>query len=86
MAKKPTKKKQRGPKAGDTVFLIGEKKHIAMLLEHTYTDNGLEYGFCIWSRQKMVNNELVNTNHTGSFLLSQLTLDPPPKLTDMYLI
>ncbi len=67
------------PQGGDTVFLRGETKRMAMYLERTYTKDRVKYGTCSWKVYEMFDDELIEQEKQQEFLLSELTLfiEPP---------
>jgi hypothetical protein len=69
------------PQGGDTVFLRGDEKRIAMYLERTYIKDRVEYGTCSWTVYEMFDDELIGKEQEKDFLLSELTLfiDKPRK-------
>ena len=77
------KKKDRKPIVRDTVYLRGDPKSPAMYLDRIYIRNNREYGHCVWSTTKIVNDELVHATHDGDFLLKNLTIIPPPMPTQI---
>lgn len=69
------------PQGGDTVFLKGDEKRIAMHLDRTYKKGTTEYGTCTWTVYELFDDELIGKEMEKEFLLSDLTLfiDPPRK-------
>lgn len=84
MAKSKKKIYRKKLREGDEVFLIGEEKYLPMILSKIYFEGKIEYGHCTWITSKLVNDELVHTNHEGTFLLSNLTLEPPAIPTEIF--
>lgn len=72
------------PKEGDTVFLIGAKKYLAMQLKKILIEEGKEYGCCIWDAITMKNGELIYEPCSNTYLLSLLTTEAPPVPTSIY--
>lgn len=82
---KGSKKKERKPRPGDTVYLRGQTIPIAMLLVRVYVREGVEYGFCTWTTSHLnEQKELVHVNHEGEFLLENLTIVAPAYPTQIY--
>jgi len=69
------------PQGGDTVFLKGDEKRIAMYLERTYKKGTTEYGTCTWTVYELIDDELIGNTQEKDFLLTELTLfiDAPRK-------
>ena len=71
------KAKDRKPIAGDTVYLRGDAKCVAMYLEKVIRRGIVEYGFCLWSSYHMQDGELVTEDNEKEFLLEELTIVIP---------
>lgn len=69
--------KDRIPQAGETVYVKGDKRCIAMYLERVYTKDKTDYAFCTWTAYEFVDEELFSHNHEKEFLLSDLTVYAP---------
>ena len=84
MAKKKTKGGSRKPRPGDTVYLRGDD--MRMRLEKISDDK--KKGFCTWTTQKLVEDELVSTPHEEWFSYDSLTLVPlsPLPIGDISLV
>ena len=71
--------KDRIPQAGETVYLRGDSRCIAMYLDRVYIKDKLEYAQCSWTEYEMFDDELISKDREKDFLLSELTLYPPVK-------
>lgn len=69
--------KDRIPQAGETVYLKGDTRCVAMYLERVIIKNKAEYGHCTWTAYEMFDDELLSKAHEKEFLLSDLTVYPP---------
>jgi hypothetical protein len=69
--------KDRIPQAGETVYLKGDSRCVAMYLDRVYPINRIDYGFCTWTSYELFNDELMSQNNEKEFLLSDLTIYPP---------
>lgn len=85
MSKKSSSKnkKSKKPEVGDSVFLIGEKKHIKMFFRKKEMRNGEEWAYCTWIIPNIHDSNLDQCNFNW-FPVRLLTLDRPPTPTDMY--
>ncbi len=85
MAKKPISKnkKSKKPEVGNSVFLIGEKKHIEMLFRKVEIKNGEEYAYCTWFIPNMNNRDLDDCR-LDWFPVRSLTLQRPPSTDGMF--
>jgi hypothetical protein len=69
--------KDRIPQAGETVYLRGDSRCVAMYLDRVYTKEKVEYAHCIWTEYEMFDDELLSHPREKAFLLSALTVYPP---------
>jgi hypothetical protein len=69
--------KARIPQAGETVYLRGDTKCVAMYLDRVYIKDKTEYAQCSWTEYEMFNDELLQHSREKVFLLSELTVYPP---------
>lgn len=69
--------KDRIPQAGETVYLRGDSKCVAMYLDRVFIKDKLEYGQCTWTAYEMFDDELMSHSHEKDFLLSELTVYAP---------
>lgn len=66
--------KDRIPQAGETVYLKGDKKCVAMYLERVYRKGKREVAFCTWTEYEMFNDELFSHAREKEIYLEKLTV------------
>lgn len=69
--------KDRIPQAGETVYVKGDLRCVAMYLNRVITKDKVEYGHCTWTAYEMFDDELISKDNEKDFLLSELTVYPP---------
>jgi hypothetical protein len=78
-ARRMPQDKARIPQAGETVYLKGDARCIAMYLERVYTKDKIQHAQCTWTEYEMFDDELISTPKEKVFLLNELTVYPPAK-------
>ena len=68
--------KDRIPQAGETVYVKGDVRSVAMYLDRVIVINKVEYGHCSWTSYEMFNDELFSKDNQKEFPLSTLTIYP----------